>query len=505
MTATFSLGLVASHVKELVQQDFDALCKVWPRPDAGIYSASLGQRRFADAVTFATVQSIAKKAHIIGRRNVFIIDEAHLLSENDDSQYRKLIAGLLEINPGMKVIGFTASPYRLGQGYLYQGENALFTDIAYEISVQRLLDEGYLSPLTSYAPVAHQADLANVRITAGEYNTADMVAEFDHLIEPVADDVVTKTQYRGSIIVFCPRVDTCEKMRDALAQRGLHSAYVVTGETPAEQRDTLLRDFKEEKIRCLLSVSVLSTGFDAPSVDCIVLFRATTSPSLYYQMLGRGMRLHPSKTDCLVLDFGGNVRRHGVVTNITPPTPRGSKKEDEEEKVKICMACGAVNPLPAGPACFDCGTPFPVAERKPDVTKYTTQSDDVDPLYTQPTAPPQWVDVYDVTYKRHAKPGKPPTLWVKYLTEFEEYSEWVCFEHEGFALDKARMWWMQRARAHPMPRTVTEAANIAPGLPKPSRIKVKQDGKYWRVLDYDFTPRQPEMIEVTQEEMNYAF
>ena len=91
--------LVASHVKELVQQDFDALCKVWPRPDAGIYCASLGQRRFADAVTFATVQSIAKKAHIIGRRNIFIIDEAHLLSDDDNSQYRKLIAGLLEINP----------------------------------------------------------------------------------------------------------------------------------------------------------------------------------------------------------------------------------------------------------------------------------------------------------------------------------------------------------------------------------------------------------------------
>ena len=132
-------------------------------------------------------------------------------------------------------------------------------------------------------------------------------------------------------------------------------------------------------------------------------------------------------------------------------------------------------------------------ERRPDVTKYSTQSDDVDPLYTQPTAPPQWVDVYDVTYKRHAKPGKPPTLWVKYLTEFEEYSEWVCFEHEGFALDKARVWWMQRARMHPMPHTVAEAANIAHALPKPSRIKVKQDGKYWRVLDYDFKPREPEI------------
>ena len=152
--------LVASHIKEIITQNFDALCKVWPRPDAGIYSASLGQRRFADAVTFATVQSIARKAHIIGRRNIFIIDEAHLLGENDDSQYRKLIAGLLEINADMKVIGFTASPYRLGQGYLYEGENALFTDIAYEISVQRLLDEGYLSPLASYAPAAPQANMA---------------------------------------------------------------------------------------------------------------------------------------------------------------------------------------------------------------------------------------------------------------------------------------------------------------------------------------------------------
>jgi DNA repair protein RadD len=134
-------------------------------------------------------------------------------------------------------------------------------------------------------------------------------------------------------------------------------------------------------------------------------------------MLGRGMWLHPSKTDCLVLDYGGNIRRHGPVTNITPPAARGAKKEDEEEKVKICEACGAANPVPAGPACFDCGTPFPVMGRKPDATKYRTNSDDeADPLYTQPPAPPQWVDVYDVTYKRHAKHGKTPTLWVKYLT-----------------------------------------------------------------------------------------
>ena len=116
--------------------------------------------------------------------------------------------------------------------------------------------------------------------------------------------------------------------------------------------------------------------------------------------------------------------------------------------------------------------------------------------------------MYDVTYKRHAKPGKPPTLWVKYLTEFEEYSEWVCFEHEGYALDKARAWWLQRARAHAMPLTVTEAMEVAPRLPKPSRIKVKQDGKYWRVLDYDFKPveKPPELdfVKNENEEWNYA-
>jgi DNA repair protein RadD len=222
---------------------------------------------------------------------------------------------------------------------------------------------------------------------------------------------------------------------------GLHSACVVTGETPADQCDSILRDFKDEKVRCRLSVGVSTTGFDAPSVDGIVLFRATTSPGLYYQMLGRGMRLHPSKTDCLVLDYGGNMRRHRPVTDTTPPAARGSKKEDEEEKVKICLACGAVNSLPVGPACFDCGAAWPVRERKPDATKYRTNSDDeADPLYTQPTAPPRWVDVHDVTYKRHARQGKKPTLWVKYLTAYEEYSEWVCFEHEGFALAKARVW-----------------------------------------------------------------
>jgi DNA repair protein RadD len=99
--------------------------------------------------------------------------------------------------------------------------------------------------------------MESVRITAGEYNTADMVAEFDHLIEPIADNIIAKTQDRHSIIVFCPRVDTCEKMQVALMARGLQSCQVVTGDTPSVERDTILADFKARKIRCLLSVNVL--------------------------------------------------------------------------------------------------------------------------------------------------------------------------------------------------------------------------------------------------------
>ena len=223
----------------------------------------------------------------------------------------------------MKVIGFTASPYRLGQGYLYQGENALFTDIAYEISVQRSSMKATFSP-DQLCPRAHQADLAQRSHHRGRIQYGGHGGGVRPPDRAGRRRRLTKTQYRGSIIVFCPRVDTCEKMRDALAQRGLHSAYVVTGETPAEQRDTLLRDFKEEKIRCLLSVSVLSTGFDAPSVDCIVLFRATTSPSLSYQMLGRGMRLHPSRQTALY--------SISVVTSVAMELSPTSRHQLREEK-----------------------------------------------------------------------------------------------------------------------------------------------------------------------------
>jgi DNA repair protein RadD len=128
-------------------------------------------------------------------------------------------------------------------------------------------------------------------------------------------------------------------------------------------------------------------------------------------------------------------------------------------------------------------------------------------IIQEPSAPPQWVEVIDVSYKRHHARGKEkPTLWVKYLTEFEEYSEWVCFEHEGYALDKARDWWLNRVRARAMPHTVAEAAAAAPTLPKPTRIKIKQDGEYWRILDYDFKPveRQDTLVEPEREEWSYA-
>lgn len=480
--------IVASHVKEIIEQDFAALRKLWPHPDAGIFSASLNSRRHMDAVTFCTVQSVCRKPEILGERNIFLLDEAHLLAPKADGQYRKLIDGLHKINPSMRVIGFTASPYRLGQGYLTQGKDALFTDIAYDISVKRLLAEGFLCPLTAYQPKDLQADISKIRITAGEYNTDDMVAEFDHLINPVAKDIAAKTRDRSSVIMFCPRVDTCHKMRAALHSNGIYSVEVVTGETPGVERDRILADFKAGNIRALLSVGVLTTGFDAPNVDCVVLFRATMSPGLYYQMLGRGMRLFPHKSDCLVLDYGGNIERHGPVTNIIPPVPPKEKKTKPEPRIMLCPECDFVIELPRPERCPACDCVLPKEEMKPDVSKYSTRAVDADPLYDAPPKPAEWVDVQSVDYKRHHPPGKEyPTLWVTYYTEFEKFSEWMCFEHpEGsFPHNKAKEWWSRVTGGMPTPDTVDKALEISHGFLVPKRIKVKQDGKYWRILDYE--------------------
>jgi len=469
--------VVLTHVKELIAQNFSALIRAWPEAPAGIYSAGLNRRDISSQIIFAGIQSIAKKAYDLQTVDLVLIDEAHLLGLSDSGLYRKFLKALADINPYIKVIGFTATPYRLDQGMLTDGDEALFSDIAYDLPMLDMIEQGYLSPLIPKETTT-QLDVSGVGSRGGEFipGALEAAVDRDEITESAVDEIVRLGEQRGSWLVFASGVKHAEHVRDAIRRRGI-SCEMVSGDTPGPERDRVLREFKAGRIRCLTNANVLTTGFDAPGVDLVVLLRPTKSISLYVQMLGRGTRLANGKDDCLVLDFAGNTMRHGPVDTVgTRVAKKGKKDEPGEPLGKTCPECSTILGL-AAREC-PCGYEFPPP--KPTITHI---ADTAAVLSTQ--IKPEWVRVDAVSYGRHEKAGKA-SLVVTYSCGLAQHREWICLEHSGFPRQKAVVWWQQRAGMVQVPNMVDIALTQATTLRKPAAISVKPVGKYTEIVSARF-------------------
>lgn len=465
--------LIVTHVKELIGQNFAELIGFWPQAPAGIYSAGLRRRDHRAQILFAGIQSVHKKAELLQRADLVLIDEAHLIPRKSNTMYRRFLDTMLAMNPHMKVIGLTATPYRLDSGMLHKGDDALFSHIAYEVSCRDMVQQDYLAPLISKSPDT-QLDVAGVGKRGGEFIPGQLEAavDIDHVTKAAVDEIVTYGEDRRSWLVFGSGVKHCEHIAEEIRSRD-YSAACIFGDTPAAERDDIIRRFKAFEIRCLVSMGVLTTGFNAPAVDLLAMLRPTQSTGLYVQIAGRGMRKAPGKDNCLVLDFAGNVRRHGPVDAVDPKDP-GSGEGDAP--VKMCPQCKSIV-FAATQICPDCGHQFPPPEIKID-HRATTKA-------IMSSGKPEWVEVSDVTYFRHSKLGKPPSLRVEYRCGFVQHRKWVCFEHQGRARQTAEMWWRKRS-SDPPPSTVDEALEGAPYLPKPAFIAVRPVGKYTEVVGERF-------------------
>jgi DNA repair protein RadD len=469
--------LVLTHVKELIQQNFLALMRAWPEAPAGIYSAGLSRRDIRAQILFAGIQSIHRHAYKVQRCDLVLIDEAHLLGRSDSGMYRSFLTQLNEINAGMvKVVGFTATPYRLDSGMLHEGKDRLFTDIAYEVPVLDMIQQGYLSPVVP-KQTDTQLDVAGVGSRGGEFIAKDLEAavDRDEVTRAAVEEIVRHGDERGSWLVFCAGVAHALHVRDAIREHGI-SCETVTGDTPAPERDRILAAFKAGRLRSVTNANVLTTGFDAPGVDLIALLRPTKSVGLYVQMVGRGTRLAEGKEDCLVLDFAGNTARHGPIDMVD-----GKKKEPAgggEAPIKVCPECQTINHASAR-HCIECDHAFP-----PPVVNVSAQAASNALLSTQIQA--TWCDVTGVTYSRHEKPGKPASLRVTYDCGLARHSEWVCFEHTGFPREKAVGWWQRRAPQLPAPASVEQALQNLEVLRAPTAIQVRPVGQYTEIISMRF-------------------
>jgi DNA repair protein RadD len=342
-------AIILAHRKELIEQAEAKLKSVWPTAPVGVYAASLGRKESSARILIAARDTIANKLDHIGQRTFVIIDESHNINQKDEGRYRKILAELKARYPHLVVIGFTATPFRLGQGRIY-GKGKLFADVCFKIGMQDLIKDGYLAPLISAAVGAGEIDTTGIRTVGGDFDEHQLaeVATADALVTAALNDWKSKAfdTGRAATVFFCVSRLHAQIVSEKLAQMGIDCPF-VTGETPDAERAALLAGFARGDFPAISNVGILTEGWDCPRCDCIALLRPTQSAALYVQMVGRGLRLSEGKADCLVLDYGGNIKRLGPVDQADIAEPKGGKKPNK--KTGPCQVCNRE-------LCKTCGT-----------------------------------------------------------------------------------------------------------------------------------------------------
>lgn len=471
--------IVSTHVKELVQQDYEEFIGLCPFANAGIYSAGLRKRDARAQILFASIQSCYKRAYEFQKCDLLLIDEAHTIPPDGDGMWRTFIDELKRINPYMKIVGLTATDYRMQSGLLTSGD--IFTDVCYEYPLIRAIQEGYLCPVVP-KNMATKYDLSSVGTRGGDYIAGELekAVDIDEKTKSAIDEIEAYGAARKSWLIFSAGNQHAEHIHAELQRRGYKGAC-ITQETERAERDQAVKDIKSGAIRYLINNKIFTTGFNAPNIDLIADLGPTKSPGLHVQKMGRGMRLCEGKIDCLVLDFAGNVEYHGPLDEIKGRDKRNGSGGDAP--IKVCPKCHTPN-FAGIKKCFSCGYEFPF--EGPDISG---TSGDAALLSNQ--IQPEWREVLDVKYSIHKKEGKPhPTLKVTYATLSGRVSEWVCFSHAkgSFARKKAESWHKMRGHSLGCPNSVEEALEYV--YIQPNRILVGRDGKYDRVLDVDFNVKE---------------
>lgn len=475
---------VITHSKELIEQNHAELVGIWPQAPAGIFSASVGRRDTTNPIIFCGIQSVYDKVEKLGKFDLTLIDEAHLISRKASSMYGKFFADLRNVYPDMRLLGLTATPHRLDSGRLDTGEDAMFEKIIYEADVADLIEQGYLSPLVSKATEA-EINTKGVHRRGGEFIAGELerAAMADDLVKRAATEIVARGANRRAWLCFCSGVDHAIAVRDALRDLGI-TAEEIDGNTPKKERERLIANFRAGAIKALTSVNVLSIGFNVPHVDLIALLRPTESPGLYIQQVGRGFRRAPGKRDCLILDFAGNVMRHGPV-DMVETKDKKKAAEPGEAPVKECPACQAYVHI-SKMECPYCGHMWerdlePKHDDRPMNVDILSNSK-ARKMLTPAMVDTGWDVVRYVTPSIHMKIGKPPTLKLTYTlgNHRKKVSQWICFSHPKgtFPRTSAERFWVRAGGGRNIPENSQQALDRFDELKKPAIIRVGEENGF---------------------------
>lgn len=493
---TTGTTIVLTHVKELVENDAKSIKWVWPQAPLSIYSAGAGVKDLSGRVIVAGIQSFAAVAHTIRNPCVVLIDEAHLVPADTETTYRKTIDVLRQANPNLVVIGLTATPFRAKGGMLT--ECGLFNHVAYDATqadrFMQFIRDGYLiRPVVKGTDT--QLDITGVGIVGDDFNQRQLQQAVDRydLTYACLTEVLAKASDRKKWLIFAAGVEHTEHVADMLNSFGIPTGFVHS--KMKGNRDDELKKFESGEYRALVNNGILTTGYDCPGIDCIVILRPTRSNVLWIQILGRGTRPDfalgydiatkagrlaaiqaSTKRDFLVLDFAGNTARLGPIND--PHLPVKGKKGGGDPPMKVCPKCDTYNYARAAKCStltkhslpededFGCGHEFPPPELK------VTSTASTDEVIADAPLTVELIPVDFAAYSLHTKPGKPTSIKVVYQCGLRLFTEWLCFEYEGAARKKAERWWRDNTEGAMPPNTCGDFLLRKGELRSPKYIRV---------------------------------
>lgn len=482
-------GAVLQHRKELALQNYEKLAAYYTDCEIGIYSAGLGRRDHDAQMMFASIDSIYKKAGEFAPFDFLFVDEAHRIPPAGQGKYRQFIAESTRMNPSLRVVGWTATPYRMGCGAICH-KDYILNEVCYEAYITDLIRDGYLCDLrTKVGKIKPR--LSDVKRNSGGDYVVKSLSEAVNKGDLVSSTVSNALAYmaesgRKSAIFFCVDVEHCHRVSKELSKYGIE-APAVTGKTKKRERDRIITNFKEKRLKCVCCVNVLTEGFDAPHIDTIVLLRPTLSPGLFAQMVGRGLRTDSSKEYCLVLDFACCIEEHG---------PLDLLGTGDSIPLHVCAECDESFPRPLK-ACPNCGWMIPPKEierleKAEEIERrmHEAQASKKAILSGEPVV----YKVSAVTAGVHNKPGSPASIKVRYRCGVEWFNEWICLNHENYARRKACDWWRERFGPGDVPR-VADAINnmffsqrlVERVMEWTDTITVKREGRHNTIIGYNDT------------------
>ena len=422
--------------------------------------------------------------------NGIIVHNCHMISRKSESRYVRFFKDLETANPSVCHVGFSATIWRTDTGLLHEGEGAMFKKIAYACDMKQLIKEGWLVPLISKSG-SSKIDLTNVHIRNHEYDQKDLAFAADNeiLVKLAVEEIVKCGKDRKSWLVFASSVLHAQHIKQEFKKHGV-DCEIVTGDTPKEERDRIVGDFRNGKSKCLVNVSVFIKGFDVPRVDLLALMTSTQSTGKFVQACGRGMRPFTDqngvkKESCLLLDFGTNVQRLGMIDDIDPvQTKTVFNTVKSPPPIKECPKCFALIHARII-KCPSCGYDFGI-DKDDSVLNHGAEAYSGPVMVDQQT--PFLIDVKQMWVSKHAKPGKTPSVKIAFYDNLDkETAVWACLDHKGYSAEKAQALIKQLGGKA---KTVDEALQEWPAWRKVEKVQVKYEGKWPRITGFVFAKGQ---------------